>query len=374
MTSTESKIEKVPATGLPTAGTTATVKIASHGWRVPALRRIAPVVALPRNLGFLGDALSLIRRPVPLTALAAVAWAGIGDGDYLAIGHRELVALRAAWNCGGYVPYTAHVLLARLVRAGRDDQAAIRNGPDDPTWTATESELLRVVDELQHNFAPSELTGIRARRFFSDHQIADIAAMCAVTEAISMTTGSIGFRPPTVLQRLVHSVDGVEEPGLGVPMSDGFVARRAVVRDTWRPRAQSWSVTDPVVADAVSRHGRLAGALHLFSDVAGRFGVLAAADYRRVADRVGELMAGAPMSPTAITSPAVSGWRRPPVLRRLVDELHTQRFVSDKTWSMAGEIFSERELIDICVLVGGLRTYHFVARATEPEQAETEEK
>jgi len=54
------------------------------------------------------------------------------------------------------------------------------------------------------------------------------------------------------------------------------------------------------------------------------------------------------------------------VLRRLVDELHTDRFVSDETWLWATELFTDRELMDVCVLVGGLRMQYLVARAANP--------
>lgn len=138
----------------------------SH-WRVPAGRRVPPVVRLPRRTEMLNNGLSLIRQPVPLAA----ACFGVAAGAYLQPrgmrpGHREIVIARTAWNVGGYFPYAAHNPIAALAAWRSGGQEAIQHGPADP-------------------------------------QIMNIAAQVGLYETVAMTFGSVGFIPPYRTQHLI---------------------------------------------------------------------------------------------------------------------------------------------------------------------------
>lgn len=321
-------------------------------WSVSSVRRVAPLVQVPFQPEMLNNALSFARQPLPLVLLALAGYSGAAGRDTLNAADRELVTLRTTWTCGGYLAYAAHVPIAKVLGKGRDVRAAVEAGPADPQWTSHEATLLRVVDELQQNFRLSDGLRSEAAVYFSERQLMEIAAVCAMYEAVSMTVGSAGMHAPVQFRALLGSDVANPRPGL--------LQRRRDPQGLNLPRAESWALTEPAVVDAVARHPRLAWAVRWFGSLAARFSVLARADVDRVITRIGELLDGAARTTTPVHAP---GWRRPVLIRKLVDELHLDRFVSDETWLGATELFSDRELIDICVLVGGLRLQHLVARA-----------
>jgi alkylhydroperoxidase family enzyme len=321
-------------------------------WGVSSVRRVAPLVRVPFQPEMLNNALSFARQPLPLVLLTLAGYSGAAGRDTLTATDRELVTLRTTWNCGGYLAYAAHVPIAKALRKGRDMQAAIEAGPADPQWTSREAALLRVVDELQQNFRLPDALRTEVAVYFSERQLMEIAAICAMYEAVSMTIGSAGMHTPGQFRALLRTE--VPNPG------PGLLRRRREPDGPGLPRAANWALTESTVVEALARHARLAWAVRWFGSLAARFSVLAGADVDRVVTRVAELLDGAARTTTPVHAP---GWRRPVLIRKLVDELHLDRFVSDETWLGATELFSDRELIDICVLVGGLRFQHLVARA-----------
>jgi len=51
--------------------------------------------------------------------------------------------------------------------------------------------------------------------------------------------------------------------------------------------------------------------------------------------------------------PEAAGWsRRQELLLRAADELHAQRTISDSVWAELRPLYSDRELIELCMLVG----------------------
>lgn len=51
--------------------------------------------------------------------------------------------------------------------------------------------------------------------------------------------------------------------------------------------------------------------------------------------------------------PGAAGWgQRQELLLRAADELHTQRTISDSLWTELRPLYSDRELIELCMLVG----------------------
>lgn len=59
--------------------------------------------------------------------------------------------------------------------------------------------------------------------------------------------------------------------------------------------------------------------------------------------------------------PSAAGWNEDDVaLLRAADELHAENVISDATWAALADRFGERELIEVCMLIGH---YHMVAFA-----------
>jgi hypothetical protein len=345
MTTTED--ETAAGTPQPPAGADARPR-----WSVSSARRVAPLVRVPFQPEMLSNALSFARQPLPLLCLALAGHGSAAGRETLSSAEHELVVLRSTWNCGGYFVYATHLPIARVLCSGRDVQAAIAAGPSDSSWTAREAALLRVVDALQRELRLSDAVRTEASAFFTARQLLDIAALTGLYEAMSMTLGSLGMHTPGPARALLRTP--LPSPG------PGLLPRRREAHGLGLPRAETWALTDTAIVNGLAHHPRLARAVRWFGSVAARFSVLARADYDRVRIRVAELLNGAARTTTPVHAP---GWRRPVLLRKLVDELHLERFVSDETWLAATELFSDRELIDICVLVGGLRLQHLVARA-----------
>lgn len=62
--------------------------------------------------------------------------------------HRELVILRAGWNCGAEYEFGQHTLAARDVGIPDQDILDLTRPLDMGRWTEAERVLLRMVDEL----------------------------------------------------------------------------------------------------------------------------------------------------------------------------------------------------------------------------------
>jgi alkylhydroperoxidase family enzyme len=54
-----------------------------------------------------------------------------------------------------------------------------------------------------------------------------------------------------------------------------------------------------------------------------------------------------------VAGPAADGWRpRQRLLLRAVDEMHGDRVIGDGTWRALADLLDERQLIELCMLVG----------------------
>ncbi|WP_327144955.1 carboxymuconolactone decarboxylase family protein [Nocardia sp. NBC_01327] len=326
------------------------LRIVGNRWRVPSGRRVAPVPGVPARSATLGNLGSLIRQPIPLALVALAGYSGLLHRDSLRGIDRELVILRTTWNVGGYFPYAAHVPVTRLLRGGRDAQQAIQRGPEDAAWRPREAALLRVVDDLRHTLGITPETRAEAERHLSERQLMEIAAISTLYETVAMTFGSVGFRMPGAVGRFVR---GEPIPEVGAQWPPGLRRPRAA-----RVRTASWAPEDASVTQALRRHPRLAKALRLFARHAPRFGVLDPVDRDFAVAAVAQLMDSRPLPQESIPRLAALG--------SLVYELHEECFATDETWTAAAEYLTDRELIDVCVLVGGLRMHYLVARAAAP--------
>ncbi|MBL1079420.1 hypothetical protein JK358_33945 [Nocardia sp. 2] len=330
-------------------------------WRIPSGRRVAPIVRLPGQPEMLSNALSLARQPWSLAA----ACAGVAGGSYLQprgmrAAHREIIIARTAWNVGGYFPYAAHNPAAALAAFRAGGQQAIQNGPTDSGWRPREAVLLRIVDELQRDFDLSRATRDTAARYFTPRQIVNIAAQVGLYETVTMTFGSLGFIPLRSMWRLVRTG---ETAGIECMTTEGRRDPRPVRTESGANPERSvpgWALTDPELhATVTSVHPLIALLLPFFTRAAAWVSTLPASDAAAIMRQLDAHFGGAPESGGFVSA-------RTELLRELVAELHTGRFIEDETWGAAKKFFDDRELIDVCALTGAYRAQYLMARAAAP--------
>src|SRR5215213_1452426 len=71
---------------------------------------------------------------------------------------RELLILRAGYNCGSDYEWGQHVRLAEMLGLSREDIDRVAAGPDAEGWSSGDAALLRAADELHEAAKISDQT------------------------------------------------------------------------------------------------------------------------------------------------------------------------------------------------------------------------
>jgi 4-carboxymuconolactone decarboxylase len=71
---------------------------------------------------------------------------------------RELLILRAGYNCGSDYEWGQHVRLAEKLGLAREEIERVAAGPDADGWTVADAALLRAADELHEGAKISDKT------------------------------------------------------------------------------------------------------------------------------------------------------------------------------------------------------------------------
>ena len=127
----------------------------AHGVRIPTaapgelradVAELLPLIAKPgREPARTMEALA--RQPDLLAPFLGWA-AALALNGVLSHREHELLALRAASNCGSEFEWVEHVEYAREAGMSDDEIARVAATPNDASWTDAERALLRVADEL----------------------------------------------------------------------------------------------------------------------------------------------------------------------------------------------------------------------------------
>lgn len=108
---------------------------------------------------------------------------------------RELLILRASWNCHADYDWAHHVPAAQ--RAAMTDAEILRvtKGPDAPGWSTTDTLLLRTADELHRDSFISDATwqGLKAAKY-TDQQVTDAIFTVGQYTMVSMFLNSAGVQ------------------------------------------------------------------------------------------------------------------------------------------------------------------------------------
>jgi alkylhydroperoxidase family enzyme len=138
----------------------------------------------------------LFRRWLPFSAALLLR------GD-LPRADRELVVLRAAWQCASWYEWAQHVPLALRAGLSRESVEHVADGPDAAAWTPRQRLLLRATDELhtQRVIGDSTWQGLAAR--LTERQLIELCFIVGHYEMLAMTLNSLGVEPErTALAKL----------------------------------------------------------------------------------------------------------------------------------------------------------------------------
>ena len=162
----------------------------------PAVRRaLAPTVAPVAALEDRDPAAPTGAPPRPLNILTVVAhqpnllqpflgWASalVLEGVLPRRDH-ELLALRAAVNCGSPFEWGHHAAYARAAGLTDEELERVAAGPDAGGWDAEDADLLRAADELQEAWTISDATW---RRLADRYAEPALVALCFVVGQYTM--------------------------------------------------------------------------------------------------------------------------------------------------------------------------------------------
>ena len=87
---------------------------------------------------------------------------------------REILILRIGWLCGAPYEWGQHVVIGRKAGLTDAEISAISEGPAAPTWAATDTLLLRAVDELFAYRTIGDSTYALLAQQYSNEQLLDI--------------------------------------------------------------------------------------------------------------------------------------------------------------------------------------------------------
>jgi alkylhydroperoxidase family enzyme len=326
-------------------------------WKILAQPRVRPIVELPWYPPALAKTSVLLRHPWLFGALLPLRAGGLLRFRLRPL-DRELLILRTGWNCGGYYEWGHHVNAGLLF--GRDWAyiKRVARGPDAPGWQTREIVLLSAADELFHDQAISAATWKALAETLGGRSRVDACLLVGMYEAAAMMVRSLGVpfdgwsslplrlppppqadppaRPPAAAPRRVDT----PPPGPGAPALSWFPLS---------PRARTLLQSHPWILPS----GRLFARL-----VRGRLSFVGPDCDLVLRRTVVNCGTQAPWAKQEWSLRPAAGQTGPrtKALVRAADELHGDRFISAATWSELTGFFDERQLIELCFVVGAYRT------------------
>lgn len=136
---------------------------------------------------------TLVHAPKAMTAF--LAWGGyiLSRRNSLSDRDRELVILRTGFNCGSGYEFTQHTRIGLDSGLTEAEIAAIKAGPDDPSWSAADRAMLRATDDLTRDFHVSDASWSDLS-FMTDKQKMDLVMTVGQYTQVSMMLNSFGVQ------------------------------------------------------------------------------------------------------------------------------------------------------------------------------------
>jgi 4-carboxymuconolactone decarboxylase len=174
--------------------------VVSHGVRIPT--------AAPGELrSDVADLLPLIAKPgrEPARTMAALArqpelltpflgWAAaLALNGVLSHREHELLALRAASNCGSEFEWAEHVEYAREAGMTEDEIVCVARAVTEGPWTESERALLQAADELHTDHDVSDGTWTALAAHYERPALVEILFVVGQYTMLSMVANAAGI-------------------------------------------------------------------------------------------------------------------------------------------------------------------------------------
>lgn len=163
--------------------------------RRPSTVRIPPAVVATAPVTSVMNAVN-VRRTLATNPLVARGVAALG-GALLNEGTvpprlRELVILRMGWNCQSVYEFGQHTLMARSIGYTDAEIVALTRPVECGAWTATETALLRMTDELHADDCVTDATWAELMQWFGHAEVLELMAAALCYRMISALLNSCG--------------------------------------------------------------------------------------------------------------------------------------------------------------------------------------
>jgi alkylhydroperoxidase family enzyme len=104
----------------------------------------------------------------------------------------ELLALRAAWNCGSPFEWGHHVIYARSAGLTEEEIERLPRGASAPEWSPRDRCLLQAADELHAGYDVTNATWGRLREHFDAAQLVELTFVVGNYTMLSMVANATG--------------------------------------------------------------------------------------------------------------------------------------------------------------------------------------
>ena len=172
----------------------------THGARIPVplgdelrpdVAELLPLIARPGREPARTMAV-LARQPDLLSPFLGWA-AALALNGVLSHRDHEILALRAASNCGSAFEWVEHEEYAREAGLSDDEIARIAQPIDDGGWSAAERALLRAADELHADRDVSDATWAELGEHYDAPSLVEILFVVGQYTLLSMVANAAGI-------------------------------------------------------------------------------------------------------------------------------------------------------------------------------------
>ena len=161
--------------------------------RIDADQQAALAAVHDGKLGALNIFRTLAHAPKALTAFLGWGSYILSRRNALPARERELAILRTGFACGSGYEWTQHRAIGLEAGLTEPEIHAIKQGPDEPSWSAIDRAILTACDELTRDFHVSDTTWA-ALAPLGDKARMDLVMTVGQYTQVSMMLNSFGVQ------------------------------------------------------------------------------------------------------------------------------------------------------------------------------------
>jgi 4-carboxymuconolactone decarboxylase len=115
---------------------------------------------------------------------------------------RELLILRAGYNCGSEYEWGQHARIGEQAGLSRDEVLRVAAGPQDEGWSEADRTLLRAADELHESAKISDPTWERLAERFDARELIELTMLVGHYHMLAFALNSFEVEPDEWLEGL----------------------------------------------------------------------------------------------------------------------------------------------------------------------------